>query len=171
MGVFFNAAEKHLTFFQSHLREGTLGDLKTEMLARPRWSRRALWTFQCSFATETKLGCLTPDWDFLKRLLVPPHQQKNFYHYFSCNLWWGELRGPRQCLNWGCISAPLLWNLLCTLIPPTSSPNTCLWVMSRLRGRPKPAFRLSSLSLSLRLPLSQDGGFPPSTHSLCQFNV
>lgn len=32
--------------------------------------------FQCSFATEMKLGCLTLVWDFLKRLLVPPHPQK-----------------------------------------------------------------------------------------------
>lgn len=42
MGVFFDTEERHLMFSQSHLQEGTLGDLKNEMLARLRWSRRAL---------------------------------------------------------------------------------------------------------------------------------
>lgn len=50
-------------------------------------------------------------------------------------------------------AASVLRNLLCTLISPTSSLNTCLWVMSRQGSHPKPAFTLH-LSLSSSFSLS-----------------
>lgn len=108
------------------------------------------------FAAELRQGRLTPVWDFLKRLLVLPHPQKETRHYFYWNLWCGKPTAHGHCLNW---AASVLRNLLCTLIPPTSSLNTCLWVMSRLGSHPKPAFTLHlslSLPLSLRLSLSME---------------
>lgn len=120
------------------------------MLKRPRWCEE-------SPLNISELGSPTLVWDFVKRLLVPPHPQNRTYHYFSRNLWCGKRTGPRQCLNWGCISAPSLWYLLCTLILPTSSPYTCLWVIGRAGIHPKPAFWPCSLSLSPSLTSSHSG--------------
>lgn len=143
----------------------TLGDIR-KLLKRPRWCEE-------SPLNISELGSPTLVWDFVKRLLVPPHPQNRTYHYFSRNLWCGKRTGPRQCLNWGCISAPSLWYLLCTLIPPTSSPYTCLWVIGRAGIHPKPAFWPSSLSLSYILSLRMEDFHQVLTrsYSQCQFNM
>lgn len=167
---FFERLQRN-TFSSScrRLREGTLGDQKNEMLARPRWSRRALWTFH--FATETKSGCLTPVWDFLKRLLVPPHPQKKNVPLFLLKSLVRKTYRPQAVFELGLHQCSLALKSIMHSNPSNLQPNTCLWVMSRLGVCPKPAFRLSlCVSLSLILPPSLSlSGWRISTK--CLFSV
>lgn len=147
-----NAAEKHSTFSRRHLWEGTLKDTEKDAEEATMVKESSL-NVSAQLCHWNEAGLPDTSQGFSTEAISASQPAKRTYHYFSWNLWCGKLTDPRQCLKSGCISASLLWNLLCTLIPPTSSPNTCLWVMSRQGIYPKPAFSLS-LSLSLSLPYS-----------------
>ena len=138
VSLFLKRWEKHLMFTRSRLREGTVR----------RWQGRAgqgerfffyisvqLCRWNESGPSDTSLEAISAS---------PPARKKKELTIISPAIFGEEsLQAPGSVWTGGCISAPSLWNLLCTLIPPTSSPNICLWVMSRPGVRPKPAFRLS----------------------------